>query len=98
MTAAAAASDRKLELVGFYRRMAGAVALAVGAAALVIAFAAIIPGGSLFRCLAPGCYFAAIAWWVSRARVLDQDLAVQFGGQKPAADERGVLGTSSKHS
>ena len=53
VTAAAAGSDRELELVGFYRRMAGAVALAV-CAAVAVAFAdhwILVDRCSVGRCL-----------------------------------------------
>ena len=71
VTAAAASSDRELELGGFYRRMAGAVVLAACAAAITAfadhetwVFAAPLLGAWM---LSP-----AIAWWVSRAPRTDQ--------------------------
>ena len=71
VTAAAASSDRELELGGFYRRMAGAVVLAACAAAIAAfadhetwMFAAPLLGAWM---LSP-----AIAWWVSRAPRPDQ--------------------------
>ena len=66
VTAAAAGSDRELELAGFYRRMAGAVALAV-CAAFAVAYAdhgTWLIGAPL---IAAWTLSPAIAWWVSRA-------------------------------
>ena len=66
VTAAAAGSDRELELAGFYRRMAGAVALAVCAA-----FAVDYADHGTWLIAAPliaaWTLSPAIAWWVSRA-------------------------------
>ena len=66
VTAAARSSDRELGLVGFYRRLAGAVALTAGAAVAVFyadhwswMIASPVLGAWM---LSPG-----IAWWVSRA-------------------------------
>ena len=71
VTAAAAGSDQNLELVGFYRRMAGAVALAV-CAAVAVAYA----GHQSWLVAAPlvGAWTLspAIAWWVSRSPSTDQ--------------------------
>ena len=66
VTAAAAGADRELELVGFYRRMAGAVALAV-CGAIAVAYAD--HGTWLIAAPLVGAWMLspAIAWWVSRA-------------------------------
>lgn len=71
VTAAAASSDRELELGGFYRRMAGVVVLVICAAAITTfadhktwLFAVPLLGAWM---LSP-----AIAWWVSRAPRSDQ--------------------------
>jgi cyclic beta-1,2-glucan synthetase len=71
MTAAAARSDRELGLAGFYRRMAGAVALTV-CAAIVVAYAG--HGSWLIAAPLVGAWMLspAIAWWVSRAPRPDQ--------------------------
>ena len=64
VTAAAAGSDRELELVGFYRRMAGAVTLAV-CGGVAVAFADL---GYWLIAAPMVCAWAlspAIAWWVS---------------------------------
>jgi len=66
VTAAAAGSGRELELVGFYRWMAGAVALAAGGA-IAVAYA---NHGSWFVAaplITAWALSPAIAWWVSRA-------------------------------
>ena len=66
VTAAAAGSDRELELSDFYRRMAGAVALALSAV-FVLAYAdhgAWLVAAPL---IAAWMLSPAIAWWVSRA-------------------------------
>jgi cyclic beta-1,2-glucan synthetase len=72
VTAAAAGSDLGLELVGFYRRMAGAVALSV-CAAVAVAYA----GHQSWLIAAPlaGAWMLspAIAWWVSRSPRPDQN-------------------------
>jgi len=66
VTAAAAGSDQELKISGFYRRMAGAVALAAGAT-VVVAYA----DHETWLIAAPlvGAWMLspAIAWWVSRA-------------------------------
>ena len=71
VTAAAAGAVRELKLVGFYRRMAGAVALAV-CGAVVVAYA----DHGLWLIAVPlvGAWALspAIAWWVSRAPRPDQ--------------------------
>ena len=71
VTAAAAGSDRELELVGFYRRMLGAVALAA-CGAFVVAYAD--HGSWLLAAPLVGAWMLspAIAWWVSRAPRPDQ--------------------------
>ncbi len=73
VTAAAAGSDRQLELVGFYRRMAGAVALAA-CGAIAVAFG---DHGSWLVAAPVLCAWTlspAIAWWVSRAPRPDQKI------------------------
>ena len=73
VTAAAAGSDRQLELVGFYRRMAGAVALAA-CGAIAVAFG---DHGSWWVAAPMLCAWTlspAIAWWVSRAPRPDQKI------------------------
>ena len=71
MTAAAAGSDRELELAGFYRRMAGAVVLAA-CAAIVVAYAG--HGAWLIAAPLVGAWMLspAVAWWVSQAPRPDQ--------------------------
>ncbi len=71
VTAAAAGSDRELALIGFYRRMAGAVVLA-GAAALVIVFAGSASRWVAIPLLGAWMLSPAIAWWVSRAPRADE--------------------------
>ncbi len=71
MTAAAAGSGRELDLSGFYRRMAGAVVLAVcaGAAVAYVDHGVWLIGSPL---LGVWALSPAIAWWVSRAPRPDQ--------------------------
>ena len=71
VTAAAAGSDRELELGGFYRRMAGAVVLAVCA---VVAAAFADHGTWLIAAPLVTAWMLspAIAWWASRAPRPDQ--------------------------
>jgi cyclic beta-1,2-glucan synthetase len=71
VTAAAAGADRELKLVGFYRRMAGAVALAA-CGAVAVAYADY--GSWLIAAPLVGAWMLSpvIAWWVSRAPRPDQ--------------------------
>lgn len=71
VTAAASGSDRELELDGFYRRMAGAVALAA-CGAFAVAYSEY--GSWLLAAPLVGLWMLspAIAWWVSRAPPSDQ--------------------------
>lgn len=73
VTAAAATSDRELGLAGFYRRMLGAIALAV-CGTLAVAYA----GHGVWPAAAPllGAWMLspAIAWWASRAPRSDQSV------------------------
>ena len=71
VTAAAAGADRELELVGFYRRMAGAVALAV-CGAVAVAYADHGPWLIAAPLVGAWALSPAIAWWVSRAPRPDQ--------------------------
>jgi len=71
VTAAAAGSDREIELVGFYRRMAGAVALAA-CGAIVIAYADHWSWLIAAPLVAAWMLSPVIAWWVSRAPRPDQ--------------------------
>ena len=73
VTAAAAASQRELELAGFFRRMAGAVALAAGGA-LIVAYANHATWMSATPLIAAWTLSPAIAWWVSRAPRPEQSL------------------------
>lgn len=66
VTAAAASSDRELGLVGFYRRMAGVVALSV-CAAVAIAYAGIQSWLIAAPLVGAWMLSPAIAWWVSRS-------------------------------
>lgn len=65
VTAAAASSDKELGLAGFYRRMLGAVVLAVGGALAVLStdYAVWMIAGPL---LSAWMLSPAIAWWASR--------------------------------
>jgi len=71
LTAAAAGSDRELKLIGFYRRMAGAVALAV-CGGFAVAFAD--HGSWLIAAPVVGAWALspAVAWWVSGSPRPDQ--------------------------
>ena len=71
VTAAAAGSGRELDLVGFYRRMAGAVALAT-CGALIVAYADHGSWMTATPLIAAWMLSPAIAWWVSRAPRPDQ--------------------------
>jgi cyclic beta-1,2-glucan synthetase len=71
LTAAAAGADRELELFGFYRRMVGAVALAVGAAG-VVAYADNKSWLIAAPLLAAWMLSPAIAWGASRSPRTDQ--------------------------
>ncbi len=66
VTAAAAGSDRELDLPGFYRRMAGAVTLAA-CGGLAVAFANRVTWPVAVPLIAAWGLSPAIAWWVSRA-------------------------------
>ena len=73
VTAAAADLDRELELGGFYRRMAGAVVLAV-CAVVAVAFA---DHGTLLIAaplVTAWMLSPAMAWWASRAQRPDQSV------------------------
>ncbi len=83
VTAAAAGSDRELRLVGFYRRMAGAVALAV-CGTIAVAYADHETWLIAAPLIAAWALSPAIAWWVSRAPRPGRELAVGRGGGKPA--------------
>ena len=65
VTAAAAASSRELDLIGFYRRMAGAVALAT-CGALVVTYADRGSWMTATPFFVAWILSPAIAWWVSR--------------------------------
>ncbi len=71
LTAAAAGSDRELELIGFYRRMAGAVALAL-CGGFAVAFAD--HGSWLIAApvVSAWALSPAVAWWVSGSPRPDQ--------------------------
>ncbi len=71
VTAAAAGSDRELELAGFYRRMAGAVALAA-CGALAVAYAGHETWSIAAPLIAAWMLSPAIAWWGSWAPRPDQ--------------------------
>ena len=71
LTAAAAGADRELKLVGFYRRMAGAVALAV-CGALAVAYADHDAWLIAAPFIAVWMLSPAIAWWVSGSPRPDQ--------------------------
>jgi len=71
LTAAAAGADRELKLVGFYRRMAGAVALAV-CGALAVAYADHDAWLIAAPFIAVWVLSPAIAWWVSGSPRPDQ--------------------------
>ena len=71
VTAAAAGADRELELVGYYRRMAGAVALAL-CGAIAVAYADHGPWLIAAPLVGAWALSPAIAWWVSRAPRPDQ--------------------------
>jgi cyclic beta-1,2-glucan synthetase len=73
VTAAAAGSDRELKLVGFYRRMAGAVALAA-CGAIAVAYANHGTWEIAAPLIAAWTLSPAIAWWVSRALRPEQSL------------------------
>ena len=79
-TAAAAGSGRELGLVGFYRRMAGAVVLA---ACAVFAITAADRALWLVACplVAAWMLSPAIAWWVSRAQRPAQARLSDFDSQ-----------------
>jgi cyclic beta-1,2-glucan synthetase len=66
VTAAAAGSDRELRLVGFYRRMAGAVALAA-CGTIAVAYADHETWLIAAPLIAVWALSPAIAWWVSWA-------------------------------
>ena len=65
VTAAAAASSRELDLIGFYRRMAGAVALTT-CGTLVVAYADHRSWMTATPFFVAWILSPAIAWWVSR--------------------------------
>ncbi len=71
VTAAAAASGRKLDLIGFYRRMAGAVVLAT-CGVLVVAYADHGSWMTATPFFVAWILSPAIAWWVSRTPRPDQ--------------------------
>ena len=71
VTAAAAGSGRELDLVGFYRWMAGAVALAT-CGALIVAYADHGSWMTATPLIVAWMLSPAIAWWMSRAPRPDQ--------------------------
>ena len=71
VTAAAAGSGRELDLVGFYRWMAGAVALAT-CGALIVDYADHGSWMTATPLIAAWMLSPAIAWWMSRAPRPDQ--------------------------
>ncbi|MGA3311315.1 MAG: glucoamylase family protein, partial [Xanthobacteraceae bacterium] len=71
VTAAAAGSGRELDLVGFYRLMAGAVALAT-CGALIVDYADHGSWMTATPLIAAWMLSPAIAWWMSRAPRPDQ--------------------------
>ncbi len=73
LTAAAAGSDRELKLLGFYRRMSGAVALA-GCVGFAVAFAD--HGSWLIAApmVSAWALSPAVAWWVSGSPRPEQSL------------------------
>jgi cyclic beta-1,2-glucan synthetase len=73
VTAAASASNRELELTGFYRWMTGALALAA-CGALAVAYADRGSWVAAAPLIAAWMLSPAIAWWVSRAPRPDQSL------------------------
>ena len=66
VTAAAAGSGRALDLLGFYRWMAGAVALAT-CAALIVAYVNHASWMTATPLIVAWMLSPAIAWWMSRA-------------------------------
>jgi cyclic beta-1,2-glucan synthetase len=71
VTAAAAGADQELELFGFYRRMTGAIALAL-CAVFVVAYADNKSWLIAAPLLAAWMLSPAIAWWASRSPRPDQ--------------------------
>ncbi len=80
VTAAAAASGRELDLIGFYRRMAGAVALA-SCGALIVAYADQGAWITATPLIVAWMLSPAIAWWVSRAPRPEQSSLSEAGSE-----------------